>query len=413
VLCFAACTEKRALPLPFNERASIEVAFIPSEAALDENAVRTAFAKLTATVRTEERAKYPGLGTEDLKYSAAMLPQHDLALVVKAKKVIVAEVSWRRQESRTLSATYETIAGFADTNKAFVFDRHTAAAFNAEAWRTRRLNKGWKTADHTAALADGPFHYNVHLVPQDDGLVMLDTGGLARFGLRDLTLLNVNRASVSNAGALVNLIAERLIAGDKLDDKGRLHLERKGKLAVRFNKAEPNTNARAEAAVIGFADLDCSAPGECLDQAITTVFGATDSVQNVKHDEVVQAASKRALSALEGFRLKVKHGIPPDETLLIKARFAYPNGNEWMWVDVHAWDRNTLKGTLENDPQYVTLKAGASVEVKLEDVMDYMYRLKDGSFYGNEVGRVVAPQMFEDAGGGRVRVKQQNQPTSP
>ncbi len=90
----------------------------------------------------------------------------------------------------------------------------------------------------------------------------------------------------------------------------------------------------------------------------------------------------------------------------MKARFPFAGGNEWMWVDVQSWSGKVICGRLESQPDYVDLKPGATVEVKLEDVMDYMYKLKDRTFYGNEVGKALHPDLFLDAGHGLTRMRE-------
>ena len=63
-------------------------------------------------------------------------------------------------------------------------------------------------------------------------------------------------------------------------------------------------------------------------------------------------------------------------------------------------------GRLENKPELATeVSAGQTVRVSEGDLFDFMYVLNDGTFFGNEVGQVMAPQMFEKVEGGRVRLK--------
>lgn len=80
----------------------------------------------------------------------------------------------------------------------------------------------------------------------------------------------------------------------------------------------------------------------------------------------------------------------------MRARFPCEGGTEWMWVEVLTWNGAVLDGRLESDPE----RAGASVRVKLEDVMDYEDKLEDGTFFGDETGRVLHPEAFESAGAG-------------
>ena len=85
-------------------------------------------------------------------------------------------------------------------------------------------------------------------------------------------------------------------------------------------------------------------------------------------------------------------GLPPGESLLVKAGFARPEttGRELMWLEVLRWDGQTLKGILQNDPQGVPgLKRGAAVELDESAVLDYLVRRPDGTEEGNETGKAM------------------------
>jgi uncharacterized protein YegJ (DUF2314 family) len=77
--------------------------------------------------------------------------------------------------------------------------------------------------------------------------------------------------------------------------------------------------------------------------------------------------------------------VPPGERLAVKAPFATDHGaTEWMWVDVVGWKGDdALDGILNNDPSDVsTLVAGARVEVKLDELGDYVQTRADGTTVG-------------------------------
>lgn len=256
----------------------------------------------------------------------------------------------------------------------------------------------------------------VHVVPLDEGRFMLDTGGLSRFGLESLVVMPVNRATIESAGALVNALAPRLVEGQRPAADGTLRLvldglqaapareaanARKmpngtGVVTVGFREPDVANGARPEPVVV-----DC--PGG-LDAALKSLFGSKDETRDLVIDEKVKAAQKRARALLQTFKPEFEKGLPYDEVLMVKVPFKHPRGTESMWVDVHGWAKGVILGTLENEPRDVsTVKAGDTVEVNEADVTDVMYRFKDGTFLGNEVGRATAPESFQAVGDGRWR----------
>ncbi len=82
-------------------------------------------------------------------------------------------------------------------------------------------------------------------------------------------------------------------------------------------------------------------------------------------------------------------------TLLLKAPFAYGNGqsNEWMWVEVTQWSNDKITGILQNDAYYVPdLKTGSIVHINEDEVFDYILNKPDGSTEGNETGEILERQ---------------------
>lgn len=409
-----------------HDEASLPFALVPLKAPVPGAEVKKAFTAFTkqpgcaVELRAVKRADYPGLADESLQYTANQLDAASLAALEKAGDVVSVEPRWPAKDAKRLREVYDVMLSLAKKYDAVVFDRNAASAYTADAYRARKVDAGW-----AGAVPIGPKHFMVHLVLQDDGTVMLDTGGLERFGLNDLTLLGVGRSSISPAGSLVNAVAQRLIEGARPDLKGRLLVKlddlkepglkkslaascypnAKRALVVAFGPPDVAAGARPEAIELSFPELKCANRGECLGAALTTLFGSHDQASVVQHDEAVNAARARALKDLAKYEAKLKKGLPHDEVLLVKAGFPFEGGTEWMWVEVLRWNGAVLEGRLESDPERVALRAGASVRVKLEDVMDYEYKLKDGTFLGNETGRVLHPEAFESAGGGRWRYK--------
>ena len=90
-------------------------------------------------------------------------------------------------------------------------------------------------------------------------------------------------------------------------------------------------------------------------------------------------------------RKQFAEGLEPGEYILVKAPFKTPEGgNEWMWIEVTEWSGNNIRGVLNNEPFYVpSLHSGQIVEIRQEDVFDYIRRHPDGTQEGNETGEII------------------------
>ncbi|MCI0570305.1 MAG: DUF2314 domain-containing protein [Myxococcaceae bacterium] len=84
-------------------------------------------------------------------------------------------------------------------------------------------------------------------------------------------------------------------------------------------------------------------------------------------------------------------GLAPGAEVVVKAGFPTDDSStEWMWFVVSAWESGTLRGNLLNQPRGIkALKLGSPVQVKLEQVGDYIYRPGDGTSEGGESSRIL------------------------
>ncbi len=114
--------------------------------------------------------------------------------------------------------------------------------------------------------------------------------------------------------------------------------------------------------------------------------------RSVVHTEAVLEASRRARDRLRA-ELKPRFiaGLCGGEQLLVKAPFTTPAGGlEWMWIRVSRWQGPRIHGVLDNDPVHVRdLKAGSHVDVREEEVLDYLFRRGDGTSEGNETAVIM------------------------
>lgn len=410
-----------ALDAAFLDVVLVPTGAVPSSEALFKRLKKLQRPGLSADVTPVPRASVPGLDEETLPYVTTKLPEDARKQFAAAQEAFALSFEWKPNDPRALRDIYVAVGELAKAHKLLIFDSLAMDAFDVERWNARRVNGGWNGKHVTA-----PLHFNVHLVPADDNLMMLDTGGLPRFGVPDVVITGVSRHGMQVAGDFLNVLAQRLVEGARPDAKGHLRLRladlkepslrkrveassyenAKGELTVRLAPSTGKGEVRAEAWEVHFPREGCATQGECLEAGLGKFFGWKDNVVNVEHDAKVLAAKARALEQLRPLQPLVQKGLPQGEVLLVKARFPHDEGNEWMWVEVQSWKNGKLRGRLQSQPHYVKeLQAGAEVSVPFSDLMDYMHVFEDGSFRGNETGKVLQPALFEDAGNGRSRIK--------
>jgi uncharacterized protein YegJ (DUF2314 family) len=124
---------------------------------------------------------------------------------------------------------------------------------------------------------------------------------------------------------------------------------------------------------------------------ISSFFGSEDSLVKVHHNEELLAASARAKAKLAELQKAFAAGLQPGEFIDLKAPFRTPDGGtEWMWVEVTSWKNDKIKGLLDNDPSYLSdLHAGQVVEVRQEDIFDYIRHYSNKRTEGNTTSDMI------------------------
>jgi uncharacterized protein YegJ (DUF2314 family) len=100
-----------------------------------------------------------------------------------------------------------------------------------------------------------------------------------------------------------------------------------------------------------------------------------DAVYNVGNDdEEMNKAIERANLSYDSFISNFKNPGKNCSGYTIKMRFAYPSGNEHMWVGNLFYKDDKLMGILDSDPVDVPmLHAGDTIRVIRNDISDWMY----------------------------------------
>jgi uncharacterized protein YegJ (DUF2314 family) len=125
-----------------------------------------------------------------------------------------------------------------------------------------------------------------------------------------------------------------------------------------------------------------------------------DSVAYTSHDDALEAASAQAKQKLPALQKAFAAGFQPGEYLEVKAPFdTESGGTEWMWVEVTTWQGDRIGGLLDNEPEKVpNLHSGQHVEVRQQDVFDYIRTFPDKRTEGNTTGAIIERiQKMDDA----------------
>ena len=103
-------------------------------------------------------------------------------------------------------------------------------------------------------------------------------------------------------------------------------------------------------------------------------------------------ARDEALRRFDGpVRAAFAAGLAVGEAVAVKAPFTTTSGHhEYMWVELRAWDGDTLRGVLKNEPRDVAgVHRGDEVELSRAEVFDYIWKRADGTKEGNTTARFV------------------------
>jgi uncharacterized protein YegJ (DUF2314 family) len=136
------------------------------------------------------------------------------------------------------------------------------------------------------------------------------------------------------------------------------------------------------------------------DSMISSFFGWEDHVTNIKHNDELLVASARAKQQLPALHKAFAAGFQPGEYLEVKAPFETESGGkEWMWVEVTTWRGNRIGGLLDKEPEKVpNLRPSQYVEVRQEDVFDYLHTFPDKRTEGNTTSPIIQQTQIVDDG---------------
>lgn len=342
---------------------------------------------------------------DSFRYLSVGLKETLVPTLSEAKRVFV--LTFETSPAHCLPASRyacQITADLAEATSGYPWDEECRLLYSQESWRNKRVDT-WSDG-----FPDIRGHVNMHAYRNPD-LIRIITLGMRKFNLPDLVITEVSRGSSSSAGNTLNYIAQHLL--ENPDDNPFQFALKLADLKHRDIKEEALSNPLDGAtgqinielaegeweegdphniiAHVTFPEVDAETATERQSIAFSTLYGATDEIQQVRSsDAEIAAASKRAQASFLTLKPHFDNELEPNERLLVKYGFPVNGSHEFMWVEVLKWKKNHLEGILLNDSYYdEKLKEGKRVKVLTKKIFDYIHYKADGTSEGNETGKLI------------------------
>ena len=303
-----------------------------------------------------------------------------------------------------LRTAAELVSKVAAKTGGFVWDEETREVFTPEAWDQHRI-ANWTEPPRVSR------QIIIHEYNTGHSIRAI-TLGMAKMGLPDLIVEDTGWSSSAQIGNLINLVSQALAEGQPLTKSGEFKLtlqqiknadEREGIMKSlktnatkvgcltlvpgKWEDGDPH-NTLIRLTFDKYPGSDSHAKQESM---VASFFGWEDHVAYIEHNDELLAASARAREQLPALQRAFAAGFQPGEYLEVKAPFKTDSGGtEWMWVEVTTWRGNRIGGPLNNDPERaLSLHSGQHVEVRQEDIFDYLHTFPDKRTEGNTTGAII------------------------
>lgn len=362
-------------------------------------------ARFDKDVQTDYRP--PSL--DSLKYFARGLSREQAVALQGTRTALILRFAHPQQQAmsayRTSLLLVEQLAK--DTN-GLLWDEETREMFAIDSWHKARL-ESWE-----GDMADVTQHTVIHAY-RGEKLVRAITLGMRKFGLPDVVVNDFSWSHNGSMGSLINLLSQALLEGMRIEAGGRCNVNLH---AIRHVARRQALEQSLLTKSTGIAKLDLTqgaqdagdpdnrlveiqfnqypGPDRYARQSalLQSLFGGDDSITYTQHTKRLLAASEAARAKLPELQKAFARGLAPGEYLLVKAPFATPTGNqEWMWVEVAAWQGDAITGLLKNEPFNIpTLHGGQMVKVSQAQVFDYIRHFANGQQDGNTTGKILQEQ---------------------
>lgn len=288
-----------------------------------------------------------------------------------------------------------------------VWDESTHEILTAEAWEALRVSS-WE-----GELCDAATHVRIRQYAASPDRFRAMTYGMSVMGLPDLVIDDVPPPHSDQAALLIEAAAQTMVEGAELTRTGQLEIDlaaikhgaakrgllegatKPGRLVIKLKVAKKEAgDPEGRLYAFDVSSFPGATAGEQLGSALSTLFGpvSDEPVMRSGDDKELAEAAKRVQAKVPDLAARARKGIPPGEVLLVKAPFDTDDDSvEWMWIDVTAWDKGTVRGHLANRPTRIKgLMSGAKVEVPEAKIADYLWKKADGTSEGGESIKILA-----------------------
>jgi uncharacterized protein YegJ (DUF2314 family) len=343
---------------------------------------------------------------KSLQYFGRGLTREQAEQLQKSRLAFVMDFAHGRAHVWDGLRTANSIAeALARRTGGLLWDEETREIFTPDEWHRKRIQP-W-----TNGIPDLSRHTTIHAYKSDE-YVRAITLGMAKVGLPDVVVEHFSWSLNKTMGHFINLFCQSMAEGAVIQTSGQYDLDIRtiqnqevrdpqvsslksnatavAQLVLREGNREDGDpkNRLIEITFDRYSGQDVHAKQEAL---LSSLFGWEDAVTPVKHNEVLLAASRRAKAKLPALHKAFTAGLNPGEFIQVKAPFKTPDGaQEWMWVEITAWEGANIKGMLKNEPFNIpSLHGGQVVKVRQEDVFDYIRYYPDGRKEGNETGAII------------------------
>lgn len=359
---------------------------------------------LRAYLDKDVQRSYAPPDVKSLKYFGSGLSQDQAEGLQNSTTAYILEFAHPKTNVwSALRLANEIVEKIARDSGGLVWDEETRQVFSPDAWHQKRLGS-W-----LGDIPDVSTQTVIHIYPNGD-FARAITLGMSKMGLPDIVVQETPWSSDNQVGNLINIFSQSIAESQTPHngDQYKLDLHTIKNPRLRENQLKDLKGNAVACLTLAETKWEEGDPKNRLvrlnsdqypgndsharqDAMISSFFGAEDSLAEVKHNQELLDESAKEKSKLPDLRKLFNAGLAPGELIEVKAPFSTENGDrEWMWVEITNWNGDEIHGVLENDPAEVkNLSAGQVVQVRQDDVFDYIHQLPDKRVEGNTTGEII------------------------
>ncbi len=304
----------------------------------------------------------------------------------KAVAVLRVSVSDPSEAETAMNEANALVAEIATASDGLPWDEETRQLFARDEWAKRvefgpdKAGERWR-------------HFTTHNY-RDGELIRQVTLGLGKFGLPEIANEGVAAHEGETMGALINLVAETMVDGAVVGEGGTLPISTPdGKTVTVHLGVGTKQEGDAPGRLLVLRYPGTGSLQQRQVKLLESIYGPMEGkiMDAEAEDAELLAASAKAKQELAKLEKHFAGGVPDLEHLSVKAPFSTDDGGiEWMWVEVTQWNGAKMKGILQNAPRAIAgLQRGATVEVEVDALFDYIHSRGDGSSAGGTTNDIL------------------------